>query len=622
MKEDIAKLEKASSEGEDRARDVMRSYGAQEHVIDKVTSDGRHRGAPINWEYGSSKSILDLADWIDTLVSVYQPFPFRIDMSKFSPTNCTVIFENFRYVINEKALTIKESEALLRYLIDVIKLNYLGWETARITTYYPPPEFINFIANLVIKYNPGDLMLSVSGKEEIVTSEWWQLLKQRIINECNIPRLEYIIEQMHLPDIDVDLAISTRNIEGLIEALDYSVFHVKTKVEQALVDIKETAIHPLISSLNSKKSNVREAAADILGRIKDSISVDSLVQILKDNDLGVKIAAVNALANIGKPAVPALLTALTNNDNNMKKAAIETLGKIKDPQSIKPLIPLLKDDEFGIRYATQRSLYYLGKPAIDPLIEALKDDNYNVRSGAAVVLGDMKAAEAVNHLCRLVKSKHRSDRISSLEALEKIASSISTEYLIEILKDKDKDIQRKAITALGSIGDVRALMPLLNTIKKHKDTREYAFKAIGEISQKSITKVSKDIVVPLVRELIEMLGNNYTWSYASSILSVLDYPVVDSLFTVLRTSKNQFIRKRVLQILAEKANNGSEFRNEIIDLLCQCLRDKDKEVKVSAAFALEKLKDPRIIDALKKALEDVDIRSVAESILKKITPTD
>jgi HEAT repeat protein len=618
LKEDIAKLEKASAEGENMARDFMRSYGTEESVVEKVARDAQKRGEPIHWEYGSSKHMLDLMEWIDTIGSEYKPFPFRISISRFFPSDCDMVFENSRFSINQEALTIKESEVLKRLMLEVMHINYIGWEAAKIASYYPTSELMSFTANLMIKYNPDDLFKSSVNEKEPGTTEWWQFLKQRIIKECNIPRLEYIIEQMHLPDVDVESAISNGDIGSLIKALDYGLFQVKESVIQALVKINKPAIPSLISALEGKRNNVREAAAETLGRIKDPASTEPLVQLLKDDDLGVRMAAGNALAKIGKSAVPSLIMALTDSRNDVKKIAAETLGKIKDIESIGPLIQLLKDDDSGIRLTAERSLQELGKPAVPFLIEALENDNNNIRNGAATVLGRLKDTEAIDHLCRLLKSKHRSDRISSIEALEKIASSTSTKPIIETLKDKDRDVRRKSVRALGVIGDARALMFLVDIMKKDKDFRQYACEAIGEIFKKSITKDSKEIVDPAVREFITMLGDDYTWSYASSICILMDYPIVDSLIRVLQTSNNRRIRKRIPQILAEKAERESECRSEVLNLLCQSLRDKDKEVKISAAFALEKLQDPRTTDALTKALEDADVRFAAELALKKI----
>lgn len=557
LMEDMAKLEQALAEGENLARDFMNSYGADDSVVLKVIIKGRGRGEPVTEPPGSGKRIVDLMEWLESMRPVYQSFPFRISISRFNPFDCDVVFENFRHSINQKALTLKESEVLLRFMHEVMHVNYIGWEAASIASFYPTPELMSFTANLIIKYNPDDLFKPFNNENETSTTEWWQSLKQQIAKECNIPRLEYIIEQMHLPEVDVESVVSSGDIEGLIKALDYSVFQVKDNVIQALVEIGKPAVQPLILALEDDRSNLREAAA-------------------------------------------------------------ETLGRIKDPQSIEPLVQLLKDDDLGIRLTAERSLRDLGKPAVPSLIEALKNDNNNIRNGAATVLGRMKDIRATDPLCRLLKSEHRSDRIGAAEALEKIGNPTSTGSLIEALKDRDRDVRRMSVKALGVIGDVRALMPLVNVLKKDKDSRQYVWQAVVDVFRKSITKDSKEIAEPAVREFVTMLGDDYAWSYASSVLITISYPVIDSLIGVLHSSKNRRIRKRVPQILAEKVQRESEHYNEVLSVLCQVLQDKDKEVKISAAFALEKLQDPTTVEALTRALDDKDIRYFADLALKKI----
>jgi len=77
-----------------------------------------------------------------------------------------------------------------------------------------------------------------------------------------------------------------------------------------------------------------------------------------------------------------------------------------------------------------------GEPAIEPLIQILKDDeNSDYRSKAAVVLGDIGDARAV-------------------------------EPLIMALHDKDGNVRVKAAMALGSLGDERAKEPLTKALEE------------------------------------------------------------------------------------------------------------------------------------------------------------
>ena len=54
----------------------------------------------------------------------------------------------------------------------------------------------------------------------------------------------------------------------------------------------------------------------------------------------------------------------------------------------------------------------------------------------------------------------------------------AVEPLIAALKNSDENVRRQAAEALGMIGDVRAVEPLLNTLK---DRNLSAIKALGQI---------------------------------------------------------------------------------------------------------------------------------------------
>lgn len=617
LMEDIAKLRQAAVEGENMARDLMLSYGTEEKVVEKIIKDARKDGKPVHWEYGSSKHIVDLKEWLEEMRPVYKFFPFRISMSRFNPFDCGIVSEKLHCSINQKALTVKEAEVMLRLVHDVMRINYTGSETAKVFRWYPTSELMNFTANLIIKYNPNELFEPFNNDNVSNTIEWWQSLKQQIVKGCNIPRLEYIIEQMHLPEIDVESVVTAHDVEGLIKALDYSIPQVKDRVIQALVEIGKPAVQPLILALNDDKSNVREAAVETLGRIEDPVSVEPLIQRLQDEDIGIRINIGNALAKIGKPAVPALVRMLTDAKTDVRKTAAEILGRIKDAESVEPLVRLLKDDEFGVRFAAEYSLREFRELAIPPLLRALTSENSTLRKGAASVLGHTRDSKATIPLCHMLKSQDKGERISALEALEKIADRAAVEYIVPLLKDKNNDIRRLSVSALGKIGDIGTLMPLVSVLKKDKDTRQHVWKAIADILGTDITKDSKEIAESTVREVMALLADDYAWSYASSILAVTNYPITDSLIRALHTSKDKRIRKRIPQILAGIALRKSEHSNEILSVLCQALQDRDKEVKISSAFALEKLKDPGAIEALTRALSDEDVRFAAELALKK-----
>lgn len=114
----------------------------------------------------------------------------------------------------------------------------------------------------------------------------------------------------------------------------------------------------LISALGDKRPLVRHSAAEALGQLDERPRdvVPPLVQTLRDRDVAVRLAAGQALVQLGKPAVPFLLAALKEDDADWQTAIIVILGRIgAAAREAVPALEGLRDDET------------IGPPAADAL---------------------------------------------------------------------------------------------------------------------------------------------------------------------------------------------------------------------------------------------------------------
>jgi len=90
-----------------------------------------------------------------------------------------------------------------------------------------------------------------------------------------------------------------RDIVGLIKRLSNKDTQVRQAAAQALGVIKDAkAVEPLIEALKDESCSVREEAAKALGKIKDSSAVVPLTHALKDEDSHVRRSAAHALEKI------------------------------------------------------------------------------------------------------------------------------------------------------------------------------------------------------------------------------------------------------------------------------------------------------------------------------------
>lgn len=138
-------------------------------------------------------------------------------------------------------------------------------------------------------------------------------------------------------------------------------------------------------------------------------AVQPLAELLRDQYPPIQRQAVEALAAIGPPAVPALLRALEHRDYWARTAAIEALGLIaaqhgRQAVAAPPLVAALEDRSKSVRGAAARVLGLLGEgEALEQLLLLLNDRQATVREAAATALGelgDATAAQALMHLGR------------------------------------------------------------------------------------------------------------------------------------------------------------------------------------------------------------------------------
>ena len=117
----------------------------------------------------------------------------------------------------------------------------------------------------------------------------------------------------------------------------------------------------------------------VLVKIKDETVVEPLINRLKDKDLFVVQKSNEALIELGEITVQPLIKALDDDDKDFKKRVVSILGKISDERAVYPLIENLKDENDTVRQEIVLALIKFRKRAIKPLINSLNDDTCIVR---------------------------------------------------------------------------------------------------------------------------------------------------------------------------------------------------------------------------------------------------
>lgn len=161
-----------------------------------------------------------------------------------------------------------------------------------------------------------------------------------------------------------------------------------------------------------------------------------------------------------KDEVEIQIDLLKNKDWFHRRDAAITLGEMGDERAIAPLIACLRDAEWQVRESAQDALAGIGSPAVEPLIKALRE--YQIRPFVIQVLGKIKDERVLDPLMAQLRNEEFKD--AATQALIE-AGPPAVERLMAILNDKDKNVRKHAVMALGASGVPEAVEPLIEATK-------------------------------------------------------------------------------------------------------------------------------------------------------------
>lgn len=149
-----------------------------------------------------------------------------------------------------------------------------------------------------------------------------------------------------------------------------------------------------------------------------------------------------AIESMGQVGSPAVETLLKLlRDWEVRKYAILALGKIRDERVLDPLMLQLRNDEF--KDDAIHALVELGEPAVEKLIGALRDKDENVRKSAVLALGRIKSSDAITPLINMLGDQDWFTRLTAAAALESIGDERGREAIKPLLKDPDMVVKMR-----------------------------------------------------------------------------------------------------------------------------------------------------------------------------------
>jgi hypothetical protein len=159
----------------------------------------------------------------------------------------------------------------------------------------------------------------------------------------------------------------------------------------------------------------------------------------------------------GGEVLEALVRALKDSDEKVRVYAVGSLQEVGDARAVEPLIEVLMTDKAHdpAYYATKALARFKTPRAVGGMVSALEAGRGD-SSELAFQLGEVRAREAVDALCKLAESSGAEEayaRRHAVMSLANIGERRAVPALTKALKDEDAGVRERAQNALTSFGE-------------------------------------------------------------------------------------------------------------------------------------------------------------------------
>jgi len=362
----------------------------------------------------------------------------------------------------------------------------------------------------------------------------------------------------------------------------------------------------LLEALDDPDANVRFHAIEALGKLAPAAAVERLAAIAESSDFFLAFPALDALARIHDPAVAHRIVPLLR-DELVGDQAAEALGQIGDEDAVAPLVAALErpdasassivdalasihrrySEMFGggaqIEDLVRRSV---SATAAKRMIDAAGRASGDSLRHFVLVLGWLRGAaveRALTHMLGTPAVQHE-----LIEAIVRFGAPM-VDVLVEQLGRDDLDTRRAAVTALGRIGDARAV-PALIALLDGGD-RELMVPVAGALARLGDPRAFE----PLVR----LLGDEDLPVRHAAIgaLNSIGHPDMAARMQILISNPDPLVRESAVKIA------GYFGYTSCADQLIERCEDAVEAVRAAALEHVAFLEDGRVLHVLVAAIE-------------------
>ena len=352
----------------------------------------------------------------------------------------------------------------------------------------------------------------------------------------------------------------------------------------------ENALQFLITCFADEFWIVRKTAAEIVREYGEA-AVPVLAGALNSFNQDIQHWSLQILGELGPKGLPAILRSMKSNNDEIRYFACNALGTARIPQGVTMLLKALGDQRWRVRKAASDSLVKYGEAVIAPLQQVLKlTDDEDIRFWAIKTLGKL-GPKAQRFLLEALRNGDKQTRYVIAAALGESGDKRVIRVLIESLADPDWTIRKSATMALAEIGDNAVDMMLEYLRGPNEDIRDGCLRALVKAGNASLQRLFDEII---------KMDDNHRFLIRRSIVKI-GSRVVEPLMRLFKMQNPE--------ILAFAASTLGEIGNpRAVPVLVVGLSHDDWNVRRSCAYALTEIGErgvEKIAEALKSPNDDV-----------------
>jgi len=285
-----------------------------------------------------------------------------------------------------------------------------------------------------------------------------------------------------------------------------------------------------------------ESAVSILKLLSPEINND-VIKLLLSDDFIVRKNAITLAGKLKlKDAVDTLITGLDNIYSEVSVATIESLGEIGDLSAVPELLEVLNIEDISFEYTDIDMKFYI-MDAVKKIYSTNKNADFNL-------------------LFSYFSSNSGTLKESIAFILGEIGNEVFAKPLLDLLQDKNLDVKKNAIIALGKIGTIEPIIHLIKILENPDSywlIKKVAIDAIYNIFQRNWYRVKdrdtnlERILNIYIATLIDFLkqGEAEDTKVKVSLIKFLEVYGEESALSALLSRVNDF--PRIIRIHASNA---------------------------------------------------------------------